>query len=186
MANSLEHQALAEDRSQRHSPPAEPSPGVSVTKGEPPSDMPTTGPSGPRSGFWKRLLALAIDLILLAIVTGVLFGIEPVKQTGVRVVLETLSFLATLAYFVYLEGSPSGQTIGKRATGIRVIDFNTGQPIGYVRALGRNLIAFFISTIFLLGYLWMLWDKEKQTWHDKAVSSVVVPTDVYPVEKWPG
>ncbi|MFM8387932.1 MAG: RDD family protein, partial [Actinomycetota bacterium] len=27
--------------------------------------------------------------------------------------------------------------------------------------------------MFLLGYLWMLWDSEKQTWHDKMVSSVV-------------
>jgi len=27
----------------------------------------------------------------------------------------------------------------------------------------------------------MLWDKEKQTWQDKAAGSVVVPTDAYPV-----
>jgi len=27
----------------------------------------------------------------------------------------------------------------------------------------------------LIGYLWMLWDDEKQTWHDKVVGSVVVP-----------
>jgi uncharacterized RDD family membrane protein YckC len=28
--------------------------------------------------------------------------------------------------------------------------------------------------VFYLGYLWMLWDSEKQTWHDKMVSSVVI------------
>jgi uncharacterized RDD family membrane protein YckC len=32
------------------------------------------------------------------------------------------------------------------------------------------------AIVFLLGYLWMLWDPEKQTWHDKAAGSVVVPT----------
>jgi hypothetical protein len=32
----------------------------------------------------------------------------------------------------------------------------------------------------------MLWDDEKQTWHDKIASTVVVPTDQYPVESWPG
>jgi uncharacterized RDD family membrane protein YckC len=30
--------------------------------------------------------------------------------------------------------------------------------------------------VFLLGYLWMLWDSEKQTWHDKAANAVVVPS----------
>jgi uncharacterized RDD family membrane protein YckC len=30
--------------------------------------------------------------------------------------------------------------------------------------------------VFLLGYSWMLWDSEKQTWHDKAANSVVVPS----------
>ena len=25
-----------------------------------------------------------------------------------------------------------------------------------------------------LGYFWMLWDREKQTWHDKMAGSVVV------------
>ena len=36
-----------------------------------------------------------------------------------------------------------------------------------------------------LGYLWMLWDKESQTWHDKIANDVVVPTSAYPVERWP-
>ena len=35
--------------------------------------------------------------------------------------------------------------------------------------------------MFLLGYFWMLWDREKQTWHDKFANDVVVPTSAYPV-----
>ena len=35
----------------------------------------------------------------------------------------------------------------------------------------------------LLGYFWMLWDKEKQTWHDKFATDVVVPVDAYPGEQ---
>jgi hypothetical protein len=31
----------------------------------------------------------------------------------------------------------------------------------------------------------MLWDKEKQTWHDKLANDVVVPVDAYPVASWP-
>ena len=37
-----------------------------------------------------------------------------------------------------------------------------------------------------LGYFWMLWDGEKQTWHDKLATTVVVPVAYYPVDKWPG
>ncbi len=29
----------------------------------------------------------------------------------------------------------------------------------------------------VIGYLWMLWDREKQTWHDKVASAYVVPAD---------
>jgi hypothetical protein len=31
----------------------------------------------------------------------------------------------------------------------------------------------------------MIWDREKQCWHDKIVSSVVVPVAAYPPDRWP-
>lgn len=89
--------------------------------------------------------------------------------------LGLLGFVGVLVYFAKLEGGPRGQTIGKRAFGIRVADATTGGPIGAGRALGRNLFRVFISgNVCLLGYLWAFWDGRKQTWHDKVVSSVVV------------
>jgi len=90
-------------------------------------------------------------------------------------------FLAIVAYvllLVFYYGGPigrTGQTVGKRAAGVRVLDAATGQPIGTGRAIGRQLFAQFISTALCdLGYLWMLWDPQKQTWHDKVVGSVVI------------
>jgi uncharacterized RDD family membrane protein YckC len=68
-----------------------------------------------------------------------------------------------------------GQTWGRKIVGIKVVRADNGQPIGYGRAIGRLLFAGIISGSFCaLGYLWMLWDKDKQTWHDKVVGSVVV------------
>jgi len=49
-------------------------------------------------------------------------------------------------------------------------------PIGYGRAFVRWLVSLVSGFVILIGYLWMLWDSEKQTWHDKAANSVVVPT----------
>jgi uncharacterized RDD family membrane protein YckC len=132
-------------------------------------------PSGPRAGFWRRFAAAFLDGILLAIVNLVLRGIA---GTGGGTGLGTL---VSLAYFTYFEGGPTGQTIGKRALGIRVIDFGGGGSIGYGRAFIRWIGRFVSAIVFLLGYLWMLWDKERQTWHDKFANSVVVPVSAYPI-----
>ena len=59
--------------------------------------------------------------------------------------------------------------------GIKVVDLTTGDTIGFGRAVARTMFAEFISAaIFYLGYLWMLWDSDHQTWHDKVGSTTVV------------
>jgi uncharacterized RDD family membrane protein YckC len=139
-----------------------------------------TGASGPRAGFGRRLVAALVDGIVYAVVYFILFAfLSEGAAYG-------LALLFSLVYLTYLEGSPSGQTVGKKLLGIRVIDFATGGPIGYGRAFLRWLGRILSSIPLYLGYLWMLWDKEKQTWHDKIANCVVVPTDAYPVERWPG
>jgi uncharacterized RDD family membrane protein YckC len=134
----------------------------------------SSGPSGPRAGFWRRFAAFIIDAILLGIVSGILLAIF---DQGA--VLQILNTLISLAYFTYFEGGKSGQTVGKMALGIRVYDLRQGGPIGYGRGFIR-WISRIVSTIpILLGYFWMLWDREKQTFHDKLAGSVVVPVDAY-------
>jgi uncharacterized RDD family membrane protein YckC len=86
--------------------------------------------------------------------------------------------LVTGAAFIYLglcEGGPDGQTMGKRAAGIRVIDAAGGGPIGTGRALVRAIGRYVSFPPFMLGYLWMLWDRDHQTWHDKLADTVVIP-----------
>ncbi|HEU0318685.1 MAG TPA: RDD family protein, partial [Solirubrobacteraceae bacterium] len=78
------------------------------------------------------------------------------------------------------EGGPTGQTLGKRALGIRVVSFDTGGPIGYPRAFLRYIGRIIDFLVLLIGFLWMLWDREKQCWHDKLASDVVVPVSSYP------
>jgi uncharacterized RDD family membrane protein YckC len=100
--------------------------------------------------------------------------------TGGTIALAVLLFLiGGVGFWIWnyvIRQGRTGQTIGKSAVNIRVVDATTGQPIGPGRALGRSLFAAFISgNVCLLGYLWMLWDENKQTWHDKIVSCVVVP-----------
>ena len=138
------------------------------------------GPSGPRAGFGIRFVGFLIDGIVLSLASLVFL------LSGNLTLFYVLSTALTFLYFGYLEGSPSGQTIGKRAVGIRVIAFPDGGPIGFNRGLVRTVGRYVSQAVCFLGYFWMLWDREKQTWCDKLAESVVVPTSAYPVEAWPG
>ena len=134
----------------------------------------------PRAGFWIRFLAAVIDGLLLGIVNTIIVreASGPAEYA--------IGLVISLSYFTYFEGSASGQTIGKKAASIRVVDINGGGRIGHNRAFIRWLGRFVSTVVFLLGYFWMLWDAERQTWHDKFADAVVVPTADYPVDRWPG
>jgi len=84
-----------------------------------------------------------------------------------------IGIVVAIFYYGLTEGR-TGQTIGKRALGIKVLDSRTGVPIGAGRAIGRYFAKFLSGFLCGLGYLWMLWDPYKQTWHDKIVGSYVV------------
>ena len=146
--------------------------------GEPSPAVPAYGgkASGPRSGFWRRFAALFIDGLILS-VPNVIFLVALDYA-----VANVLSLIVGIAYYTYFEGSASGQTLGKAALGIRVIDLKVGGSIGHPRALLRYISRLLSALVFFLGYFWMLWDPEKQTWHDKIAGSVVVPVDAYPVK----
>lgn len=88
--------------------------------------------------------------------------------------LALAAFVGMVLYHTLLVGR-RGQTLGKGALGVRVVDATDGTAIGTGRALGRALFGLFISgNICGLGYAWAIWDGRRQTWHDKVVSSVVV------------
>lgn len=122
-----------------------------------------------RAGWWRRFFAALVDGILLAIVQAILRVF--IGDTGGI----GLGLLIDIAYFTYFHGS-TGQTPGNAALSIKVVDLRdgTGRPIGYGRAFIRWLGSILSAIVLFLGYFWMLWDPEKQTWHDKMAGSVVV------------
>ncbi len=152
--------------------PSQPPPGTEWQAATP---APTGKPSGPRSGFWRRFAAAFVDGLVLAIPNTIFVAALDYATANL------LSLIVGMSYFTYFEGGPTGQTLGKRALGIRVIDFKGGGPIGYGRGLVRYIARFLSAIVFFLGYFWMLWDPEKQTWQDKIAGTVVVPVAAYPV-----
>lgn len=67
----------------------------------------------------------------------------------------------------------TGQSVGKKALGIRLLLERTGQPIGAGTAFLRD-ICHVVDGFFYLGYLWPLWDPKRQTFADKIVGTIVV------------
>jgi uncharacterized RDD family membrane protein YckC len=127
------------------------------------------------AGFWRRFAAAFIDGVAISFLGGVLnlvvggnshatLWLAGGRGSGVAV---------SLVYFTYFHGR-TGQTPGDAVLGIRVVDLQDGTPIGYGRAAVRWLMSIVSAVVLGLGFLWMLWDAKKQTWHDKASNSLPV------------
>lgn len=68
-----------------------------------------------------------------------------------------------------------GATPGKRIVGIAVVDDKTGQPVGLVHTVLRDL-AHLLDAILCIGYLRPLWHPEERTFADSLLGTVVLRT----------
>jgi uncharacterized RDD family membrane protein YckC len=57
--------------------------------------------------------------------------------------------------------------------GIKVVSTD-GSPITIGKAVLRYIGYIVSSLIFCLGFLWVIWDADKQGWHDKIAGTYVV------------
>ena len=139
---------------------------ASAQAAPPPPDAAADLSAFPRAGFGSRLGALALDVLLLGI-SSALLNIE-----------DGWAFFVFVAYHVAF-WAWKGTTIGGIVCRVRVVRPD-GAPVGLTEALVRGLSAIFSVAVAGLGWFWMLWDPERQTWHDKIAGTIVVrvPTSV--------
>ena len=146
---------------------------------------------GRYAGFFSRAAAYVLDR---AIVSGISFLITVAIDYVLSFFrldqwLETLSQRAALnaglAILLLIVGihllisigynvgfwMMSGQTPGKRILGVRVIRTD-GTRLRLGNALRRQ-VGYWISSIFYLGFLWILFDNRRQGFHDKIAGTVV-------------
>jgi uncharacterized RDD family membrane protein YckC len=129
------------------------------------------------AGWWIRVGAYLIDIVLLTIALALVVGIGFAINRALGLVVAVVAFVIYfVGYWTYFEGGETGQTLGKRAVGIQVRS-EGGGPAGYGKAFGRNIVARVIGLFPIVGLvdvLWPLWDARKQCLHDKAGSTIVV------------
>lgn len=116
----------------------------------------------PRAGFWIRMGALLIDAILVGVLVNLL---QPSGDLS----------LIVLAGYGALMWKLKGTTIGGIICNLRVVRTD-GRDIQWETAIVRALSCFLSMIPVGLGFVWMVFDDKRQTWHDKIAGTVVVRT----------
>jgi uncharacterized RDD family membrane protein YckC len=154
------------------------------------------GPQPRYAGFWIRLVARLLDGLVIGIPFGILLGVFFViggvasnhtssssqdSQNaaaaavfgGGFLLLYLIALVVQVGYWIYFWGT-SGATLGMRLLHLKVVDADTGGPIGYARATVRFLMSIVNGWACYIGWIWVAFDPRKQGWHDKVANSVVL------------
>jgi uncharacterized RDD family membrane protein YckC len=115
----------------------------------------------PRASFWMRMGALAIDAVMIAIIVNML------NDSGSSLWLLLLGAYGAVMWKL------RGTTIGGIVFGLKVVRVD-GRPIDWPTAIVRALSCFLSFVIVGLGFLWIIFDDDRQAWHDKIAGTVVV------------
>jgi uncharacterized RDD family membrane protein YckC len=129
--------------------------------------------SEPKAGFWIRALANICDGIMVSLVNLPIAAIATGASDDAQISFQLAQMALSLIVLSYWMGTQGGSPL-RRKLGVYVLDAETGAFIGKGRAAKRIIMSWVSALALFVGYLWMIWDPQKQTWHDKVAHSVVV------------
>jgi len=180
--------------------PAQPAFPAAAQPGYGPPQPAYGGGYGPAYASWgSRVMGYIVDAIVYGAIPGILYIIGMVlfvngaakATTEYDSVTNTYTSsggggsIAGALFCMFLAGviglvtglmmihklGTTGQTIGKRQAGIKLVSEVTGQPIGFGGAFVRQLAH---ALEFGIGWLWPLFDDKRQTFADKICNTIVI------------
>jgi uncharacterized RDD family membrane protein YckC len=130
-------------------------------------------------GFWMRVFASIIDSLILVVFIGLIafavYGMQYVRLSseGKTLMFDLLvqGLLPALAVIVFWRYR--GATPGKMLISAKIVDAETLGTPSTGQLIGRYF-AYIVSCIFMLGFIWIAFDRRKQGWHDKLAGTVVI------------
>jgi uncharacterized RDD family membrane protein YckC len=114
----------------------------------------------PHAGFWVRMAALFLDVLLVGFVLKLLHPIGEVH-------------LLALAVYGAVMWKLRGSTVGGVVFDLQVVRLD-GRPVDWETAIIRALGCFLSLAVVGLGFIWIAFDGAGQAWHDKIAGTVVV------------
>jgi len=126
-------------------------------------------------GFWIRVGAYLIDLVILNVVIFLSLSFVP---GGSDLLIDNfaaffipITILGWL-YFAGLHSSKWQASVGKKVLGLKVVDKEFNR-ISFVRATGRHFAEILSSMIIFIGYLMVRWTEKNQGLHDMKAGTYV-------------
>jgi uncharacterized RDD family membrane protein YckC len=146
--------------------PAEPAPAASeqpqtvaaATAAAP--AVPEASASMQRAGFWIRMAALFVDILLVGFAMSVLHHVVHLH-------------LLVLAAYGAVMWKLRGSTVGGIVFDLKVVRLD-GRAVDWETAIVRALGCFLSLAVAGLGFIWIAFDGANQAWHDKIAGTVVV------------
>ena len=114
----------------------------------------------PRAGFWIRMAALFIDILLVGFAMSVLHNVVHLH-------------LLVLAAYGAVMWKLRGSTVGGIVFDLKVVRVD-GRAVDWETAIVRALGCFLSLAVAGLGFIWIAIDAGNQAWHDKIAGTVVV------------
>ena len=142
--------------------PTDPIAAAAPTSAAPPPGVtrPQVSASMPRAGFWVRMAALFLDVLLVGFVMSALHHVFQLQ-------------LLVLAVYGAVMWKLRGSTVGGIVFDLRVVRLD-GRDVDWETAIVRALGCFLSLAVAGLGFIWIAFDDSNQAWHDKIAGTVVV------------
>jgi uncharacterized RDD family membrane protein YckC len=141
--------------------------------------LPGAAATGPLASWGQRAIGYLIDALIVFVVfiVGLFIAIVAAVISDTLGALFFFVFYVAIAvswfYFGFLVGA-KGRSPGMALTGLNCVSADTGQHIGGGMGVVRTLCHIVDSIICYIGWLFPLWDPQRQTLADKIVKTVVV------------
>jgi uncharacterized RDD family membrane protein YckC len=119
------------------------------------------------ASFWRRFGAILIDGLIIGLADMIILKASDINAFSILIVI-----LIDFSYEIF-SIYHNGMTIGKKALKIRVIS-TLGDKLTLKQAFIRYFSKTLSETFLSIGYLWMLFNDNRQTWHDKLASTIVI------------
>ena len=127
----------------------------------------------------KRILSQIIDDLILSILLFIIISDVITNAQSPEEIINVinhfvLEFMLIKLFYHAIFTTFYGGSLGKIFLKIEVISTENFTNISLGQSFIRAFVRLFSEAIFFLGFLWAVFEPNKQSWHDKLAKTVVI------------